>query len=57
MWRGMAGAPASPPPLVDRQEEVARTAEALDAAERGEAMAAKLLGMFRGKAKCPGRTS
>src|SRR3989304_2656407 len=36
MTEGMCAAEATLPPLVDRQEEVARIAEALDAAERGE---------------------
>ena len=40
--------PSSLPPLVDRQEEVARIAEALDAAERGEGQ----LLLLRGEAGC-----
>jgi len=36
------------PPLVDREEEVARIAEALDAAERGEGQ----LLLLRGEAGC-----
>jgi len=44
----MAAVPVELPPLVDRQEEVARIAEALDAAERGEG---RLL-LLRGEAGC-----
>jgi len=44
----MAAVPTEPPPLVDRQEEVARIAEALDAAERGKGQ----LLLLRGEAGC-----
>src|SRR3989304_826748 len=48
MTEGVCAAEATHPPLVDRQEEVARIAEALDAAERGEG---RLL-LSRGEAGC-----
>src|SRR3972149_6963453 len=48
MRKGMASASASMPALVDREEEVARIAEALDAAERGKGQ----LLLLRGEAGC-----